>query len=300
MKRSKFYYLTHPSVGIPALLAKVSDRYAIEQMWKKRMSYPLNLDNPQTFSEKLQWLKLYNRQPYYTKLVDKYLVKDIVGNKIGQEYIIPTLGVYKHFDDINFESLPNQFVLKCNHDSGSIVVCLDKQKFNITEAKSFLEKCLANNYYIASREWPYKNVERRIIAEPYMKDDNNPLLTDYKFYCFNGEPKVLYVSYGLADHDTAFISYMTLDWKPAPFHRPDFQEYTEFPPRPQSFDKMIEIAKTLSTDMPFVRVDFYEINKKPYFSEMTFFPGDGLTPFEPVEYDVKFGEWVKLPTHSNR
>lgn len=295
MKRSKFYYLTHLSVGIPALLAKISDRYAIEQMWKKRMSYPLNLDNPQTFSEKLQWLKLYNRKPYYTKLVDKYLVKDIVGNMIGQEYIIPTLGVYKHFDDINFESLPNQFVLKCNHDSGSIVVCLDKQNFNIPEAKSFLEKCLAKNYYIASREWPYKNVERRIIAEPYMKDDNNPLLTDYKFYCFDGEPKFLYVSYGLADHGTAFISYMTLDWKPAPFHRPDFQEYTECPPRPQSYDKMIEIAKTLSTDMPFVRVDLYEINMKPYFSEMTFFPGDGLTPFEPNEWDAKIGEYIHLP-----
>ena len=126
MKRSKFYYLMHPSVGIPALLAKVSDRYAIEQMWKGRMSYPLDLDNPRTFSEKLQWLKLHNRKPLYTKLVDKYVVKDIVGNMIGHEYIIPTLGVYKHFDEIDFDTLPNQFVLKCNHDSGSVKLIRNK------------------------------------------------------------------------------------------------------------------------------------------------------------------------------
>ena len=294
MKRSKFYYLTHPSVGIPALLCKISDRYAIEQQWKRCMDYPLNLDNPKTFSEKLQWLKLHDRKPLYTTLVDKYKVKEWVANKIGTEYIIPTLGIYKHFNEIDFDALPNQFVLKCTHDSGSIVICEDKQTFNVGHAENQLEQCLKRNFYYASREWPYKNVPRRIIAEPFMKDGDSPSLTDYKFYCFHGVPKFLYVSYGLAVHSTAFINYMTLDWKVAPFHRPDFMEFEEIPPKPQSFDEMIKLATVLSQDIPFVRVDFYEINHKPYFSELTFSPGDGLTAFEPFEWDCIIGDMLHI------
>lgn len=274
---------------------RVSDKRYIRYIWDEHMDYPFNLKNPKTFNEKLQWLKLYDRNPLYTKMVDKYESKRYVSGIIGEQYIIPTLGIWKHFDDIDFETLPNQFVLKCTHDSGSIAICEDKSTFDYDSAKELLERGLKNNFYKMGREWPYKNVPRRIIAEQYMKDGEKNSLTDYKFYCFNGEPKFLYVSYGLANHSTAYINYVTLDWRQAPFHRPDFLEMDDLPPRPANFELMVELSRKLSQGIPFLRVDFYEISKKVYYSELTFFPGSGLTPFEPQEWDLKIGGWLKLP-----
>lgn len=295
MKRNKLYYLFNPLVGWHALRMKLSDKYALSHSFRDHFGYDIDWKNPHSFSEKLQWLKLYDRNPLYKKMVDKYESKRYVSEIIGEEYIIPTLGVWKHFDDIDFNSLPDQFVLKCTHDSGSIAICEDKTTFDYESAKALLNRGLKNDFYKMGREWPYKNVPRRIIAEQYMKDGENSSLTDYKFYCFHGEPKFLYVSYGLAVHSTAYINYVTLDWKQAPFHRPDFLEMDYLPPKPDNFELMMELSRKLSQGIPFLRVDFYEINKKVYYSELTFFPGSGFTPFEPKEWDIKLGSWLQLP-----
>lgn len=295
MKHSCFYYFIHPCKLFHIIRSKFSDKYAINSAFKERFGYNIDWREPKTFSEKLQWLKIHDRRPIYTKMVDKYEVKSYVSEIIGTEYIIKTYGIYNSFDEIDFDSLPNKFVLKCTHDSGSIVICKDKSCFNYANARKILENGLKKNFYKQSREWPYKNVKPRILAEEYMQDKNNISLTDYKFYCFNGKPKFLYVSYGLADHDSANISYLTLDWQKAPFSRPDYKEFPELPPKPQNYDLMIKLATKLSKDITFLRVDFYEINNMIYFSELTFFPGGGYTPFEPHEWDEKCGNLLQLP-----
>lgn len=271
------------------------DRLYLKVLWRARMHSVLHLENPKTFNEKLQWLKIYDRNPKYTNLVDKYSVKKIVAEKIGEEYIIPTLGVWNSFAEINFDNLPNQFVLKCTHDSGGLVVCRDKSKFDFNLAKKKIDSCLKKNFYWYGREWPYKNIEPRIIAEKYMEDGASRELKDYKFYCFNGEPRFLYVSEGLENHATARISFIDLDWEFAPFHRTDYFQFEELPAKPKHFDEMIIIAKQLSQNIPFVRVDLYEINEKVFFGELTFTPCSGLMLFTPPEWDKTIGDYLEIP-----
>ena len=263
-----------------------------------RMKKILNLKNPKTFSEKLQWLKLHDRNPEYTKMVDKYEVRKYIADKIGEEYLIPLLGVWDSFDEIDFDKLPDQFVLKCNHDSGGLVVCRDKSALDFEKAKSKISKSLRNNYYLHGREWPYKDVKPRIIAEKFMSDENaeNPErgLVDYKFYCFEGAPQFAYVSDGLEDHSTANINFVTMEWEKAPFRRLDFKEFDKLPKKPEHFEKMVELSKLLSENIHFVRVDFYEINGKVYFGELTFFPGSGLVDISPKEWDAEIGKYICL------
>lgn len=280
-------------------IIRVSDKFYVRCLYREEFDKKLNLKNPQTFNEKLQWLKLYDRNPKYTKMVDKYEVKEYVTKIIGKEYVIPTLGVYDNFDEINFDKLPNQFVIKCTHDSGGLVICEDKTKLNIEETKNKINECLNKNFYYAFREWPYKNVKPRIIVEEYMKDDDTTTLRDYKFYCFNGEPLYLYISEGLIDHSTARISFFDMDFKVAPFGRSDYAEFDKIPKKPQQFEKMIEISRILSKEIPFLRVDLYEINGKVYFSELTFFPCAGFMPFNPKEWDRKLGDMLNLPKKEN-
>ncbi len=271
-----------------------SDIDFIKRAYYVNFGKKIDLKHPVTFNEKLQWLKLYDRRPEYTTMVDKYAVKQYVAERIGEEYIIPTLGVWDKFEDIDFDQLPNQFVLKCTHDSGGLVICRDKSKFDIIAARKIINKYLRRDFYSVNREWPYKNVKHRIIAEAYMEDNSSPDLTDYKFYCFNGEPRFLYVSQGLSDHSTASISFLTLNWKFAPYERTDFKPLTELPPKPKQFEKMVEIARVLSHGIDFLRVDLYEINEKVYFSELTFSPGAGLTQFKNPEHDVEIGAMLEL------
>ena len=272
------------------------DKPYLKLMYWTYLGKKLNLDNPKTFNEKLQWLKLNERKDIYTTMVDKYEVKNYVAERIGEQYIIPTLGVWDNFDDIDFDSLPNQFVLKCTHDSGGLVICRDKSEFDIKKAKKKINRCLKTNYYKPCREWPYKNVKPRIIAEEYMQDGYKTSLTDYKFYCFNGEVKYLYISEGLEDHATAKISFLTPEWKFAPFKRSDYAPFEELPKKPVNFQKMLELANLLSKTMSFIRIDLYEINKKIYFSEYTLFPTGGFMPFEPNKWDEELGNWINLPT----
>lgn len=296
-------YLKDPYWALGSDLIKshpnwMSDKFYICTLWRMVMGYKLNLSNPKTFNEKLQWLKLYNRNPLYTILVDKLLVKDWVADKIGSQYVVPTLAVYNSVDEINLENLPEQFVLKCNHDSGSVIICKDKSTFDLKAAKIKLSKALHQNFYKEAREWPYKNVSPKIFAEKYLcnnqMEKNNTEMTDYKFYCFHGESKFLYVSYGLSDHSSAKIAFLNLDYTYAPFYRDDFSTFNVLPPKPKSFKTLIELSNILSKDIPFVRVDWYDVEGIPYFSEMTFYPGGGTTKLTPFTYDERIGQWLDL------
>ena len=271
------------------------DSFFIKLKFRLRMSYPLNLENPQTYNEKLQWLKLYNRKPEYTQMVDKYEVKKYVADIIGEEYIIPTLGVWDKVDDIDFDALPNQFVLKCTHDSGGIVICKDKSRLNIDKVKKKLKKSLKNNYYYSNKEWVYKNIVPRIIAEQYMVDESGYELKDYKWFCFDGVPKILFIASdrGNDTEETKFDFY-DMDFNHLPFTN-GHPNATKAISKPHSFDKMKEIVAQLSQKIPHVRVDLYDINGKIYFGELTFFHWSGTMKFEPEEWDYKLGSWIKLP-----
>lgn len=272
------------------------DKLFLECLFRLRMGYKLNLDNPKTFSEKLQWLKLYNRKPEYTLMVDKYAAKGYVANIIGDEYIIPTLGVWDRFEDIDFDKLPNQFVLKTTHGGGGggVVICKDKTTFNIDKAKSILERSLKQDIYTSLKEWPYKNVKKRIIAEEFIETDNGEL-KDYKLFCFNGIPRYCQVIAG-RETDITTIDWYDREWNHQHFHEPKDYPFSEKGhSRPRCLDEMWNIATKLSQGQPFLRVDFYEISNTIKFGELTFFPTSGFGGFKPIEWDYKFGEWIELP-----
>lgn len=281
------------------LLCFVPDSLFLKYKFKKLMGYSLNLKNPRTFNEKIQWLKLHDRKPVYTIMVDKYEAKKYVSDIIGEQYIIPTIGVWDRFEDIDFNKLPNQFVLKCTHDSGGVVICKDKSNFNVENARLKINKSLKQNYYWQGREWPYKNVKHRIIAEEY-KCDNNLLaieqqeLTDYKFYCFNGYVDCAMVCYDRASKDTKFY-FFDNEWKLKRINKRGKQAPPGFSlPRPQCVDEMFTIAAELSQGIPFVRVDLYQCNGRVYFGEMTFYPQSGWDPNYLPETDNYFGKLIDL------
>ena len=227
-------------MSIKSFFKFLPDKQYLQLYYFAKFKKPLNLKSPKTFNEKLQWLKLNDRKDIYTIMVDKYEAKKVVANIIGEEYIIPTLGVWDSFDEIDFDTLPDQFVLKCTHDSGGLVICRDKSKLDKVETRKILEKSLKNEYFYMAREWPYKNVKPRIIAEQYMQDETQINgLFDYKFYCFDGEAKFLYVSKGLENHKTARISFLNLDWTFAPFKRNDYKAFDSIPQKPKEFEKMV-------------------------------------------------------------
>ena len=252
-----------------------------------------DLKNPSTYNEKLNWLKLHDHNPVYPTLVDKYEAKEYVARIIGNEYIIPTLGVWDTFDDIDFEKLPNQFVLKCTHDSEGLVIVKDKKKLDKNAAKEKIEAALKQNFYYIGREWPYKNVKPRIIAEQYMEDHVDGELRDYKFFCFDGEPKAMYIASDRASDHVKFdyydLKFNHLDIKQK---YPHAQEALR---KPVTFEKMIDFSKILSKGFPHVRVDFYEVDGHLYFGELTFYHFSGFMPFEPDRWDKVFGDWLKLP-----
>lgn len=267
----------------------------LQKMFYKRMGYELNIHNPQTYSEKLQWMKLYDHNPLYTKLVDKYEVKQYVSDKIGPQYIIPTIDIWDRVCDIDFDKLPNQFVLKCTHDSGGLVICTDKNAFDSSKAKKILKKSLRRNFYFMGFEWPYKNVKPRIIAEQYMEDSKTNELRDYKFFCFDGNVKALFIATERQkEGEDVKFDFFDADFNHLPF-RQGHENAIVVPDKPVCFDEMKRLASILSKNLPQVRVDFYEVDGKIFFGEMTFFHHGGWTPFDPKEWDNTFGEWFKLP-----
>ena len=271
----------------------IPDRAYIQMYYFAHFKKFCNLKNPKTYNEKLNWLKLHDKNPIYTRIVDKFEAKEYVKDIIGDQYIIPTLGVWDNFDDIDFDELPQQFVLKCTHDSEGLVIVKDKDKLDKEMAKNKIESALKQNFFYIGREWPYKNVKPRIIAEKYMEDHIDGELRDYKFFCFDGEPKAMFVSSDRASDNVKF-DYFDLNFN----HLDIKQKYphAEQPLRkPVTFEKMIELSKVLSKGFPHVRVDFYEVDGQLYFGELTFYHFSGFMPFEPNKWDKIFGDWIKLP-----
>lgn len=283
------------TLGHRELLNWIDDETYLRIAYFICMKKRLNLDAPKSFNEKLQWLKLYDRRPEYTMMVDKCEAKKWAAERIGGERIIPTLGVWERFDDIEFAMLPNRFVLKCTHDSGGLIICRDKDSFNKEAARKKIEKCLKHSFFWGQREWPYKNVKPRIIAEPYMEDMKTNDLRDYKFFCFEGEVKAMFVATEreLREEETKF------DFFDADFNHLDFTNghpnAAVTPHKPDGFEEMKTIAGCLSAEIPAVRVDLYECNGKVFFGEMTFYHWSGFVPFKPEEWDRIFGSWIRLP-----
>ena len=272
-----------------------SDKRFLQIKFRLEMGQKLDLDNPKTFNEKLQWLKLYNRKSKYTTMVDKYAVKDYVANIIGKEHIIPTLGVWNSVDEIDWEALPNQFVLKTTHGGGGggVVICKDKATFDKNKARKTLQKSLDSDIYWNYREWPYKDVPKRIIAEEFMTN-NSKDLEDYKIHCFNGEPKFILVCRNRYGAGPMVDDFYSPEWKLMDVKRPGHHNSTVPLEKPELLEQMLELSRTLSTTVPFLRVDFYIINNRIYFGELTFFPASGMSKFEPEEWDYTFGNHLKL------
>lgn len=272
----------------------IPDKPYIMIKWLYRMRYWFNLNNPKTFNEKLQWLKVYYRRPDFTTMVDKYAVKEYVAKIVGGGKIIPTIGVWKSFDEIDFDTLPNQFVLKCTHDSGGIVICRDKKQLNYEKAKKRINSSLATNYYYHTREFPYKDVKPRIIAEELLTDDKTKDLRDYKFFCFNGVVRMFKIDFDrFTDHHA---NYYDPNGILLPFGEANYPPvYNRKLEMPTKLDEMKILAEKLSSGIPFVRVDFYEVNDKVYFGELTFFPAAGCSKYTDMSWDKKMGEWLVLP-----
>ena len=273
----------------------LSDEEYLKKRYRISFGKELNLDAPKTFNEKVQWLKLNDHKPIYTDMVDKYEAKNYVAERIGEQYIIPTLGVWEHFDDIDFDNLPNQFVLKCTHDSGGLVIVKDKSKLDKKKARKRIEKCLKTEYFYHGREWAYKNVKPRIIAEVYMEDKETSELRDYKFFAFNGETKALFVASERQKAGTEVkFDFFDMNYEHLPLV--NGHPNADVPPaKPKCFEEMADLAAKLSEGVPQLRVDFYEVNGKVYFGELTFAHFSGMVPFEPEEWDYTFGSWITLP-----
>ena len=302
-----FDYVVHPQKCIKYIQnrvlhsfygKKMDDEKYLKKMFKLKMGYELDLDNPKTYNEKLQWLKLNYKNLDTIIMVDKHLSKQFVAERIGEEYVVPLYGVWDRFDDIDFDDLPDQFVLKTTHDCGGVVVCKDKSCFNKEKAKRFLSKHLKREYFYHCREWQYRYVKPRIIAEKYMqdsKDQSEEGLTDYKFFCFDGEPKAMFIATDRAKAgvETKF-DFFDMDFNHLPFTNghPNSEKPIK---QPEQFKLMIELSRKLSKDLPHVRVDFYESDGKIYFGELTFFHWGGFVPFEPKVWDEKFGELICFP-----
>ena len=295
--KKPIFYIKNPLRTLAAIFMRIGawlpDRLYLQILYLLKTGKVLNLNNPQTFSEKLQWMKLYDRKPEYTIMVDKYAVKDYVSKIIGEEYIIPTIGVWDRPEDINWDSLPNKFVLKTTHGGGNegVLICKDKSCFDKEKACKRLGKSLKQNLYLSQREWPYKNVRRRILAETYMEDKKTKELRDYKFFAFDGEVKALFVATDRGRGDVKF------DYFDADFNHLDLVQQHPMSglqiEKPVCFNEMKNIASKLSAGLPQVRVDLYEV--KVFFGEYTFFHHGGVVPFHPESWDYEFGSWIKLP-----
>lgn len=302
MKNRILNLIKDPKRIVPVLANRgvfnwLSDDKLLKIQYKDKMGEELNIENPQTFNEKIQWLKLYDRNSLYTNLVDKYEVRKYISRKIGNEYLIPLLGVWDKFEEIDFDKLPNQFVLKCTHDSGGIVICTDKNTLDFKTARRKINRSLNRNYYYYGKEWAYKNIKPRIIAEKYIEDSSSGDLKDYKFMCFNGEPKIIQVMSD-REYKDFLINHFDLEWNEVNIPRKSINNNTNLPARPRNLDKMIEISKVLSKDISFVRVDLYETEKGIFFGEMTFYPVSGFMDFSNKEDDFLLGSWIKLPKGS--
>lgn len=279
------------------LLKFIPDDVYLRILYWRRFGKKLNLRDPKTYNEKLQWLKLYERQVDYVTMVDKCAVKDWIAQRIGEKYVVPLLGIWNRFDDINFDELPVQFVLKCTHDSGGLVICRDKASLDKTAARRKITKCLNTNYYWSGREWPYKNVPKKIICEKYLEDSSGGL-KDYKVYCFDGKAKMMLIASGRYIENGKRYDYFDRDgnWLDMTWgcRRSEVE-----PQKPFCFEELFRIAEILAAGIPHVRVDFYSVENRVFFGEMTFYPASGFHAMNPERWDYIMGDWLKFPVQSS-
>lgn len=277
------------------ILKFIDDKIFLKFYYRITTGNRLNLNNPQTFNEKIQWLKLYNQKPEYTIMADKYLAKKYVGKKIGKQYIIPLLGVWDSPDEIDFDKLPDRFVLKCNHNSGTgMCICREKASLDIAKVKKKLKKGMKEDFFLHGREWVYKNIPRKIIAEQFMTDESGYELKDYKIFCFDGIPKLIEVDFDRYTTGHKRNLYTT-NWKLMNAEIKYKHVKDKKIEKPRCLDKLLELAGILSEGIPHVRVDFYVINEAIYFGELTFYHGSGLEQFRPESLEVKMGKYIELP-----
>lgn len=269
----------------------MSDKLYLKTLYRLRTGTKLNLSNPTTFNEKLNWLKIYYHNPFLTKMADKYEVKKIVADKIGKEYVVENYGVYNKWEEIDFSLLPEQFVIKCTHDSGGAFICNNKKSFDYNGVEKIIKRNQRHNFYFGLREWPYKNIEPRIIVDRLLDDHTGSVLRDYKFWCFNGAPTFMYITIKGKD---VFENFYDMQFNPVdinhgfPRHVPEFKQ-------PENFELMKELASKLCQGIPFVRIDFFDVDNHVYFGEFTFFDWGGFWPFKTREMDLKLGQLLVLP-----
>lgn len=296
-----FKAVTHPKLLAEYLLTKNAARISDDRkyiQWKYWLTFgkKCDLDNPKTFQEKLQWIKLNDRKPIYHQMVDKYDAKRFIAERVGEEYVIPTLGIWDRFEDVDFDSLPNQFIIKNTHDSGTYFICKDKSKLDIKEVrKRLLIDSRKKDYYVFSREWPYKGLKHRIIAEPLLNDRRSEYLTDYKFFTFNGEPRFFYVTSNRGREGGLKEDFFNLDGELLDINQYGYYNNNVTPELPKKMSEMIDISRILSRGTYHLRVDFYEVDDLVYCGELTFFDGGGFSPFTPSKYNRILGDWIKLP-----
>ena len=274
---------------------QMPDRVYLKMLYYVRLGQKLDLNNPKTFNEKLNWLKLNDRNPLYTELADKYEVRKFVSDVIGEKYLIPLIGVWNSVEEIDLQQLPNQFVLKCTHDSASVVICKDKTDFDYEDAKKKLSEAMHINYFYYSREWPYKDIKPRIIAEKYITDESGTELKDYKIYCFNGHPQLIQVDFGrFVKHERNLY---TTNWQ-------YIDQVIEYPSnhnvqikKPENLQEMLSLSQVLATKIgcPSIRTDFYSCGNKIYFGEITFYQEAGFARFSSAEYELNLGSMIRLP-----
>ena len=287
--------ITSPKNGIEIIVRNtfgrfISDVANIQLLALLRFGRKFNLENPRTFNEKLNWLKLYDRKPQYSLMADKYAVKEFVKNIIGEQYVVPCYGKWNCFDDIDFDKLPSSFVLKCTHDSSGVVICKNKENFDRDKARRTIERCLNKNNFWHSREWVYKNIEPVVLAEEYLDEGTGQELHDYKFWCFNGTPTYMYIT-----NKGAVIkeNFYDMDFKPIDINHGFERTVPEYS-KPENFEKMKGLAAILSKDIPFVRIDFFSVKGKLYFGEFTFYDWGGLRPFAEDKWDIELGDLIHL------
>ncbi len=296
--KSLKYYLINPKALIIAIIVKyltcLPDKIYLSLLYRIKMGYWMNWKNPLRFNEKLQWLKVYYRKPELTLMVDKIEVKNFVRKTIGKEYVIPTLAIWNSIDEIDLSNLPDKFVLKTNNGGGGIgiVICKDKSNFSMDKAKIVLRSSLNQDIYKTLKEWPYKNINHKIFAEALISANDGTELNDYKFLCFDGQPKVMFVSHGRFYGTTCF-DYYDMDFNLLPLMQGGPNSGKTIA-KPANFDKMKELASKLSKGLPHARIDLYNVNGHIYFGEITFFDSSGFAEFDPEEWDYKFGDWINL------
>lgn len=301
-KKKLKYIISHPQyiflmLGHRGFFNWMSDEQYLKIGYRVKMGKKLNIKSPVTYNEKLQWLKLHYKNPLLTQLADKYAVREYVGNKIGKDYLIPLIGVWDDTENIDFDQLPNELVLKCTHDSGSVIICKDKTRLNIQETTKKLDKIMSQNYYWGQREWVYKDIKPRIIAEKLITNESEKDLKDFKFFVFNGEVKFMFIA---SDRSTDIrFDFFDRDFNTISVkQKHPTSQYTL--QKPENYDKMVELAEKLAEDIPHARVDFYNINGQVLFGEMTFFHFSGWEKFEPEKFDTLFGSWLELPNRIER